>query len=493
MKYIIILVVLSILLIIFYFNMNVIEGYDKWDLKMYNQNWNKPWKDIETAYNDPYVQDIPRSSNNDPNFPTYILDIVKENNIIQVLSSMQNRDIKVGKLEDTNISWDDYFRINKGTWYNSLNKFNVYSEPDFKTHKSCLPQVNKVLDKFLNEFNTKFSKTEGEQFVRQYYGYSPFSIYKYRVHHIKQKPPTNKDEKCLVDYGLIVVLIRNESYVGTTLYLNYISQGDKIDLVYYDLIGYYPTSDLFLPNGKREVGKNKFYEINPLYRISKRRRTLNEYPNKKNWSYLNVNYNNADYILWKQKNYNFDNTLMHQHTCFNAEPQYYNPSLESNSQPILNYVYNKFNCEAKYDQYGRRKPKGKWDRPCLKDNECIFYGKNKNYPNTFGKCNLDYGFCELPRGMKNLGYHYYYPFDFKNTQQNQNYPVCNPKKGGNPAPLCYNCNSVNKDGKWKPITALDTCCEEQKNKNLYPHLKSPDYAFGGDMSSRLNSNYAETS
>ena len=29
--------------------------------------------------------------------------------------------------------------------------------------------------------------------------------------------------------------------------------------------------------GKRTVGKHKFYELNPLYRISKRRRTLNEY------------------------------------------------------------------------------------------------------------------------------------------------------------------------------------------------------------------------
>ncbi len=34
-----------------------------------------------------------------------------------------------------------------------------------------------------------------------------------------------------------------------------------------------------------EKEKHKYYELNPLYRISKRRRTLNEYVNKKNWPY----------------------------------------------------------------------------------------------------------------------------------------------------------------------------------------------------------------
>ena len=36
-------------------------------------------------------------------------------------------------------------------------------------------------------------------------------------------------------------------------------------------------------------------------------------------------------------------------------------------------------------------------------------------------------------------------------------------------PYCYNCTDKN------------NCCEKQQNKNKYPKLKSPDYAFANDI------------
>jgi hypothetical protein len=484
MKYIIFLILILILVSLFiYINIQIIEGYDKWDIKIFNMNWNKPWKEIEVSYNDSYPQDIPRSSNNDDNFPNYILEIFKEKYMKSVLEKMTNKNLMIDGIVPINLLWTDKFKINRDTWYNRINDFNIYNalnyednQQAFSLSKSCLPQVNIALEYFISEFNNIFKNTYHEKI------FNPFSILKFKIHKINRKLSNNNN--CIYEYGIIIVLVRDEGHVGPTIYLNFIVQGDKIDINYYDLIGYYTNDKLYLPEGVRTVGKKEYYELNPLYRNNKSDRSLNADITDKNWQYLDVNYNNSNQILWRQKQSHFDNTLKDQYTCFNAEPHNYNPSgipptsPESDSQPILNYVYNKNNCEAKYDHYGRPKPKGVWDRPCISDTECKFYGKNVNYPNKFGKCNKENGFCELPRGMKNLSYHNYYPYD-NNEKHCQQF---------NPKPLCYNCSTVNRTDKWKPVTLLDDCCEDQKDSGKYPHLDGPDYAYRGDTMDRINSN-----
>ena len=47
--------------------------------------------------------------------------------------------------------------------------------------------------------------------------------------------------------------------------------------------------------------------------------------------------------------------------------------------------------------------------------------------------------------------------------------------------LCYNC----KRKKGCKGLECNMCCEEQKNKKLYPNLKSPDYVFSKDVKERL--------
>lgn len=499
--FLIIFIILLIVLFIVYRNINLVEGYDKWELKIFNQNWNKPWKDVEVGYNNPYPQDIPRSSNNDPNFPNYILEIVKEYSLKEVLSNMLEPQFRINNMRPIDLSWDNLFFLNKHTWYNDINELTV-DKLQIKTPKSCLIQVNEVLKDFIKEFNRRFNKLKSEKYVREFYGNHPFKIYKFKLHHISQlllnnnNNNNNNNHNCIYKYGLIVVLLREEGYYGITLYLEYIVVGNDYHLVKYDLIGYYTTDKLFLPDGVREVGKKKYYEINPLYRLTKNDKTLNEYVNDKNWNYLTPTYYNVDKILWKQKQYALNNTLHNQHTCFNTEPEYYNPSNtpptmpESNNPIVMTYVYNKYNCESKYDMYGRRKPKGKWDRPCLTDKECSYYGKNKNYKNKFGKCDKETGFCQFPVGMKNMSFHKYFPYNLTEKDfQDRTIPVSLYNKNQlkkQPEPRCYNCLSVNQTNEWQPITPLDTCCQEQKDKDKYPHLNGPDYAFYGDKSTRLN-------
>ena len=105
---------------------------------------------------------------------------------------------------------------------------------------------------------------------------------------------------------------------------------------------------------------------------------------------------------------------------------------------------------------------GKWDVQCSSDSECPYYMANRNYTNTRGGCVK--GYCELPVNVGNVGYHY--------TDYNQ--------------PLCYNCKKVGKNKNCSGITC-NQCCEEQKDRYLYPELDTPDFAFKDDYTARIAS------
>lgn len=106
-------------------------------------------------------------------------------------------------------------------------------------------------------------------------------------------------------------------------------------------------------------------------------------------------------------------------------------------------------CESEYDQMGNSKLAEIWDKPCVNHNDCDFYQSNKNYKNNRGGCKD--GFCEVPIGVKKISYRKYIG-----------------------EPYCYNCH-----------TKDPNCCENQKNRNKYPELNSPDYAFELDQFKRL--------
>ena len=95
---------------------------------------------------------------------------------------------------------------------------------------------------------------------------------------------------------------------------------------------------------------------------------------------------------------------------------------------------------------------GLWDKPCNKNTDCPFFKKNKNYPNERGGCVK--GYCEMPKNIIKAGYKSYFT---------------------NKKPFCYNCNIPNCIGE-----KCFTCCEKQKDREIYPNLKSPDYIFSND-------------
>jgi len=110
--------------------------------------------------------------------------------------------------------------------------------------------------------------------------------------------------------------------------------------------------------------------------------------------------------------------------------------------------------------YRENEGTGVWDTPCKYNEDCPFYKKNSNYPNTRGGCNN--GFCEMPINISTIGY--------------KEYNESNLDKA-----LCHNCKYKN------GCLGIECsqCCEDQKDLSLYPDLKSPDYAFPNDYKERI--------
>jgi len=112
---------------------------------------------------------------------------------------------------------------------------------------------------------------------------------------------------------------------------------------------------------------------------------------------------------------------------------------------------NKNECEKKYDSFGKMNTiVGSWDKPCSTNTDCPFYKANKNYPNKLGGC-VNYK-CTMPVGISSKS------------------PI---KYTGIRKAVCGNCKSGM------------NCCISQKNRKLYPLLKSPDYRFDNDEDIRM--------
>lgn len=112
-------------------------------------------------------------------------------------------------------------------------------------------------------------------------------------------------------------------------------------------------------------------------------------------------------------------------------------------------ITNKFECDSLYNYDGTEKIYySKWDKKCIKNEECPYYKSNKNYPNSRGGCKD--GFCEFPVGVKRIGFKKY-----KDTNVNR--------------PLCYNCKD----------TTDYNCCANIEDDN-----GNTDYVFENDFKDR---------
>ena len=330
----------------------------------------------------------------------------------------------------------DFFYIehNKKTWVNRWQKYNPTIKVYFNYDdiKSPIENINILNLEFKKRCDTKQKDllTNKQLYL---FGLINFDIFKYKILHINY---LNNDENIPVYIIEISLFRESDLYLNTFSYAGYIKDNIiKITNVKY--IGRNSTdnvllSDFYNPNEIKQQIINKNFDNTPI--IEK----------------------DPDAIVAITKKVKEDFKLKNQYACFNLNYS----SIRNNEYILTNN--SRESCERDFDHYGRPKEVGIYDTPCKKNDDCPFYKINKNYDNDFGKC-LDSGYCELPVNMRRIGYRYY--------SQNEN-----------ELPLCYNCDT----NKYQVSSDLDTCCYEQYNKDKYPKLKSPDFAFHNDNVVRQN-------
>jgi hypothetical protein len=331
-----------------------------------------------------------------------------------------------------------YYQLNKKTFMNRWKEYNpsVKQLFDYNQIKSPIENINRLNLEFQDRINIRQQKLLTDQQLILY-GLIKFEIYKYKIVNIYYK---NTDPNQPM-YVIEMLLFREQDLYGNSFsYLGYIDpDNNKPVITNVNYIGI-NSSDSFL--------LSDFYNDQEITQ-----------------EIINTNFSNQvviekdpDAIVTEVKKYEDSFKLKNQYACFNLN--YTGESVKSENN-ILAY-YSRESCESPFDPYGRPKLFGVYDTPCKSNEECPFYRKNKNYDNDFGKC-MENGFCELPSNMKHIGYHY-----FSMDRENQ--------------PLCYNCYT----NTLKTTTLLDSCCNEQQDKDKYPFLESADYAFNDDNQHRVN-------
>ena len=336
-----------------------------------------------------------------------------------------------------------YEALNKKTWINRWQKYNptIKMTFDYNEIKSDIDDINILNLEFKKRIDERQRQLLSENELLLF-GLIPFQILKYKILYIKY---INKN---IVDplYIIEISLFRDQDvYINTFAYKGYIINSKKNsniikipNIVDAEYIGKNATDNFLLP---------EFYNDGLI---------TQEIINK-NFSNMGEMEKDPSAIADIQKAQQDAFKIKNNYACFNIN---YNPN-DPKSEYILP-LYSRQECESMYDSYGKSKNVGIFDAPCKTNEECPFYKKNGNYDNEFGKCMKD-GQCELPSNMSKLGYHY-----FLDTPNNK--------------PLCYNCDA----NKLRPLSAPNTCCDDQDNKKKYPFLKTPDYVFDDDYLARKN-------
>lgn len=332
------------------------------------------------------------------------------------------------------------YKQNSKTWINRWKEYNPNIDFNFKNKyiRSDIKDVNRINKEVLNRINIAQTKLLNNDKLLNL-GVRNYNLLIYKVSKIETS-------NSIIIYTIRIVLYRDNLKFAPYFYFKGFVVNNRVYVFDFDFVGYFLT-EMLLENNGVEIGNQKLYTT---YDLNK---NFRYYRPKINDDLLKTVYARNKYLdSYKLKN---------QYTCFSLNLNtYVNPTIDA--RVILPYN-TKEDCQSRFDSYGKIKTPGIWDTPCKNDDDCHFYKKNKNYPNSRGKCGNS-GYCELPKGMLNLGYHY-----FNNIPQKK--------------PLCYNCKSKDK---WYAVTDLGNCCYEQSDKKKYPFLDSPDFAFENDLNERIN-------
>lgn len=284
-----------------------------------------------------------------------------------------------------------------------------------------------LLLNLLVDFNTRGKKSD---IGSPYHQYTPFQIINVELMRILHNKSLN-----VYRYIMVCELYRKNKRHSVNLYIEIIYKVNK-DIVLYDkmyTIGFRNDEQIAF----NKLANRRNNNFMPIHNFMDENTDLSILKSDKEVDKMLDN---------RDKEYDLDYYLRH-FKCLNPK-SVTGVDLDSITQNDCTSYSNKYKCP------------GKWDIPCTNDYECPFYMANRNYSNKRGGCKN--GYCEMPVNVGNIGYHY--------MDKNK--------------PLCYNCQKIGKNKNCAGIKC-NQCCEEQKNRDLYPDLETPDFAFQNDYTPRI--------
>ena len=403
------------------------------NIKTMVDNYNKPWYKPVKSYNSTEVNTFSLPRKYISQFKSTYSPFIGTKEFEVLIKEFNSYYVKKDNIKplSQSINTNDF---NKKTWINRYH-WNPNKNLIFDYIKSTIPDVNKFNNFFITKLNEifKYNIKTNELFNKiRKFKFHPFYIYKYKIN----KYYKEKDYKI---FTLTLQLFSEYSILSPQIYTEVIFKNKDFTINKIYIIGYDTTADILIQSQNSNLKDPTMFN------------TINSFDNQ---GFIR---NSNKYLKQRKIDIN-EYKLKNQYACFNIDSNIWNKNIKN----FIIRTNNKMDCEKSISWYGKDKPYGVWDRECKSDSECSYYKANKNYDNVYGKCLSD-GYCQFPINTLNLGYHF--------TVDNDKYKE-----------KCYNCDSK----KWLPVTKLGQCCEEQKDKNKYPFLKSPDYAFKDDVQNRVN-------
>lgn len=306
---------------------------------------------------------------------------------------------------------------------NNITDLSYNIKDDYNKFIEDLDNINITLnDNISNYFKLYLDEDNGESFNCNNIDICELTIYDYYIYSI------NYDDENKIEYDIQYIFrIQNSDYM----------------YVYRFLINRY-TDNFIIHNIELEgitIETNNTYD----YSYDKKLWTdTNKYDINIEDGYNSYN-DLYDYQMNSDYLFNLENIEIIE--SFDNEDDIEENEFEIQYQCFNSYGETQDECENTYDNYGNEKELGVWDKLCENNEDCPFYKANENYDNEFGGC-VD-GYCELPLNMESISPHYY-------------------KEDSKKQPYCHNYQYE-----------YDSCFL-QTNKELYPDLLSPDYAFQKD-------------
>jgi hypothetical protein len=405
--------------------------------------------------------------------------------------------------------------------FTSLNNYDYKKDPGIMKDNLLITysdmEYKNLNERIQNEIQTKMSDIEIQNMIKKNLDYQ-------KNNDIKINFPIQKRELTLIEFDSIINLIFIKYRYNNKLNLNLKEEKNNIDKYSFNLIKNFitrelsevSTNKLFYSVFKSNINNLNFKSINEYiisYKVDYKNHfeeyeiQITFYRENKDLNYTvylnilfdnyNINYfikktfiigvNKQQKILFndlysKEKQYRDQNNIedLSKNDIKNYDKKlkkYVDDYYSTKSQFIederghcfFKDSKNKIECESLTKIYGEDKGStGIWDKGCIQNEDCPYFNRNKNYKNMRGGCFN--GYCEMPVNLKTFGY--------KQINDNKLDQI-----------ICYNCKKV---GSKKDCTGLDCnkCCEDQKNKKLYPNLISPDYAFPKDFHERIKNKHS---